>query len=245
MYRFLAVCCASWSLFSGTHVYADNWELADGQAWPGRVLWTDGRNVAAQLTRPATRTAQQIPRLQSLTRYDGKLVFCSGLDRVIMEQNVLGEQVLNQTAFIARQVRTDTNGDLYASGLETPLAGNPLPDGFIYKKNRTTGALDPVLTFSQGDVQRDWWGAFEVHQGQIYLATLNSPAKIYRVESNIPRLVVTVPFSVKAFRLTSESEIWATDGAGNILLVDDLQHPELYKVKVRGVPAFVDFQRAR
>ena len=141
---------------SGGLMGAEEFILADGGAWPGRILRGDERGERVVAVRDGRLEEGLVPRVRSVTTLaDGRIVFCSGLDRSLIELLPRGERVLQHGGYLARQVRTDRNGTLYWSGLETPLGGNPLPDGFIYKLD-ARGVTHTVMTFSQGDVGRDW-----------------------------------------------------------------------------------------
>ncbi len=227
---------------------ADDFLLADGKAWPGRLLQT--RGSAPDLTPVFERNLQQdqgtIPKIRSITKLqDGRVVFCSGLDRRILELVPNGERVLHHGGYIARQVRTDSNGDLYWSGLETPIDGNPLPDGFIYKFDVITGQFQTLMTFSQNDLQKDWWGAFDVRQGRIYVATLKQPSSIYEIIDSIPRKIATLPISVTAFRFDQDKSLLVADGHGKLVRFPDLSTPEVRQTELESPIPFADFVRAR
>ncbi|MBX7165107.1 MAG: hypothetical protein K1X74_02040 [Pirellulales bacterium] len=246
----LRACVWAWMvsgcLFAGTAKAAE-WYLADGQAWPGRILLQRDARQDFWYTRPLSQDDQTIPRVRSVcTTSTGQVVFCSGLDRRIMIADPRGERTLHHGGYLARQVRCDAADTIYWSGLETPQDASPLPDGFIYAYSQVTREARTLATFSQADVGRDWWGAFDIHQGRIYVATLNGPARLYELpESGIPRLVATLPIPVHAFRFGEDGALWACDGQGGLFRFSDLQRPEQIETVLRGGVPFVDFAPVR
>lgn len=225
-------------------VSADQYWLADGSSWPGSIFSVQDTTQLTHWQRALRPDDRVVPRVQSLTFLrDGSLVFCSGLDRSLFRLGSNGEQELHFGGGLVRQVRTDTSGDLYWSGLETPLDGNPLPDGFIYRKRTDSESIEVLMSFSQELVGRDWWGAFDVRDGQVYVSTLSSPSKIYIIENSIPRWIATLPLSAKSFRLESPTSIVATDGTGKLYRFSDLQNTDNYELVSESPFRFVDFAK--
>jgi len=221
---------------------ADDYLLADGPAWPGRVLATNGREPSLLFERSRHLPNDLVPRVRSLTTLrDGRLVFCSGVDRTIMEWTPRGERVLHHGGYLARQVRTDGAGDLYWSSLETPQDGNPLPDGFITKMELATGEVRRLMTFSQNDVNRDWWGTFDVHDGRIFVASLHQPSGIYELDNSIPRRIAALPISAVAIRFSEAGRLLACDGQGKLYHFDNLHSPQEYQILLDNAGAFTDF----
>ncbi len=216
--------------------------LADGQSWPGRILQARSTDVSAFFERSLTQPDGRIPKIRSITQLrDGRTVFCSGLDRSIMELTPGGERILHHGGYLARQVRTDSNGDLYWSGLETPIDGNPLPDGFIYKLDAATGQVHTLMTFSQGNLANDWWGAFDVRQGRVFVATLKQPSSIYEIIESMPRKLTTLPIGITAFRFQPDGSLLASDGRGKLIRFRDLSHPDTNELLLDSPVPFVDF----
>jgi hypothetical protein len=225
---------------------ADGFLVADGSAWPGRILTVAPSASNLHWQRPNPTSDRTVPRVQSLTTLsDGRLVFCSGLDRSVMALGPSGEFELHHGGGLVRQVRTDSNGDLYWSGLETPRDGNPLPDGFIYRKIRGTGETQTVCTFSQSDTHHDWWGAFDVRQGHLFVMTHRQPSKIYVLENSIPVLRWTLPIAATAFRLESDRSLLASDGNGKLYRFPDLSNTSSFDVLLDQPARFVDFVAER
>ncbi len=242
MYRFLGL-SALFFVCVGSSAEAQNFLVVDQDAFPGKLISIQGSNTSIFWQRGAVND-RLVPKIQSLTSLsDGSIAFVSGLDRSIVHLGPGGEREFHQGGYLARQVRTDDHGDLYWSGLETPQDNNPLPDGFIYRHRASDGQVETLLTFSQSNVDHDWWGAFDVRGGQVYVATAKSPAKIYRVESSIPRLIATVPFPVSSFRFETDDSILAADGHGRIYRIADLQQPQNFEVVVDRTFPIVDFLR--
>ena len=228
--------------FNASAVQADEFYLADGQGWPGRILRTQGTNVEPLLVRPAQLPDDGVPRVQSLTTLaDGRVIFCSGLDRALFELAPRGERRFHHGGYLARQVRTAADGTLYWSGLETPLGNNPLPDGFIYACNPATGVISDTRTFSQGDVGNDWWGAFDVRDGRIIVGTLRDRTTLYDVTASPVTRVATLPIALTAFRFAPDGSLYGCDGRGKLYRFADLAHPEQYETVLQLPTPFVDF----
>jgi hypothetical protein len=224
---------------------ADEFYLADGRSWPGAILAANERGERVIAARDSRLPQELVPRVQSLTMLaDGRIVFCSGLDRSLIELLPRGERVLQQGGYLARQVRTDRDGTLYWSGLETPINNNPLPDGFIYKLD-AAGNSQTVLTFSQGDVGRDWWGAFDVVEGRVFVGTLRNRTAIYDVSVSPVQHVCTLPIAATAFRFARDGSIYACDGRGNLYRFGDRTNTERYETVLSSRTPFVDFAFAR
>lgn len=241
---FLCFTAAPFSTLTPAAV-GEEFVLADGRAWPGRIFTANGRAESVLNVRPGGLPQELIPRVQSLTTLpDGRIIFCSGLDRSLVELLPRGERVFQQGGYLARQVRTDRDGTLYWSGLETPINGNPLPDGFIYKLN-ARGQAETVMTFSQGDVGRDWWGSFDVVEGRVFVGTNRGRTSIYDVSVSPVQPVCTLPIAATAFRFGRDDSIYACDGSGNLYRFSDRANTDRYETVLRGVTPFVDFDFAR
>lgn len=225
---------------------ASEYFLADGNSWPGRLILSQGRTDNTLHQRPRALTDSDVPRLQSVTTLPGgRTVFCSGLDRSVFELAGRGETRLHYGGPLVRQVRTDTDGSLYWSGLETPLDNNPLPDGFIYVWDPARREPRALLTFSQGDLGHDWWGAFDVRDGRIYAGTLRNRTTIYDVSASPVHRVTTLPISATAFRFAADGSLFFCDGRGTLYRIADLNHPEEYEIVLRSPTPFVDFSFTR
>jgi len=225
-----------------TAAAADQWLLADGKAWPGQLLRAHDDRIDVAFARGNSTSDQVVPRIQSITKLaDGRVVFCSGLDRKLFELTPTGERELREGGYLVRQVRTDTDGTLYWSGLETPRDNNPLPDGFIYSWNPKTGEAKTVMTFSQGDVGHDWWGAFDVRDGRIFVGTITGPTRIFDVTASPVKPIATLPISATAFRFSADGSLLACDGQGKLYRFSDLAQPDKYEVVLTSATPFVDF----
>lgn len=202
-----------------TRLWAQDFLVVDQSLQPGALLSLRGQNTT-QYWRRGMTTDRLVPKICSFAQLsDGSIAFCSGLDRSIMLLRNTGESELHHSGYLARQVRADSNGDLYWSGLETPQNNNPLPDGFIYRRRASSGQVETLLTFSQELVGKDWWGAFDVRDGNVYVATLRAPASIYRLENSIPVHLATVNCGISSMRVESDMSVLISDGEGRIFRV--------------------------
>lgn len=218
------------------------WFLADGQAWPGKIAIERSGRLEDAHVRPEALTDDDVPRVQSVDiSPSGALYFCSGLDRSVFELLAGGESRVHRGGGLVRQVRTDADGTLYWSGLETPIDRNPLPDGFIYRWDAARRGPETVLTFSQGDVGNDWWGAFAVREGRIYIGTLRGRTRIYDVTESPVRLVCELPFSAPAFRFGDDNALYACDGAGKLYRFPNRDNMNEHEVVLETTLPFVDF----
>jgi hypothetical protein len=225
---------------------AEDFLLADGASWPGKLLTHRDGRTQATWTRPDRLPSDAVPRVQSVTTLpSGQVIFCSGLDRSLFEAAPAGEREFHHGGYLARQVRADTDGTLYWSGLETPGDGNPLPDGFIYAWDAASHSPRAVLTFSQEGVGHDWWGAFAVRGGRVYVGTLRDRTRIYELIDSVPRHVTTLPFSATAFRFAADGSLYACDGRGTLYRFPELRDPEQREVVLRLPTSFVDFDFER
>lgn len=220
--------------------------LADGKSWPGKIMSLDhGQSLATRHLRGLQLGDGVVPRVQSLTVLpSGQVVFCSGLDRMVYELSGAGERQLHHGGYLARQVRNDVDGTIYWSGLETPLNDNPLPDGFIYSMNPATGEFRTVMTFSQGDMGHDWWGAFDVREGRLFAGTFRSPSRIYDVSASPVQLISTLPIGATAFRFMQDGSLWACDGHGKLYRFADPRNAQQFELLLDTRTEFVDFAPA-
>lgn len=220
---------------------ADTYYLADGQAWPGRLLAWHDETAAPFFVRSEALPAEDQPKLRSVTALpDGGWAYCSGVDRSIYVLHD-GEERLHYGGWLVRQVRLGGDGRLYWSGLETPLDNNPLPDGFICSLDLATREVRTELTFSQLDVNRDWWGAFDIHDGQVIVGTLHEATSLYNVSVSPPQLLATLPLGAKSFRFAADGSLWACDGQGRLLRFVDLRRPEQGELVLQSDVPFTDF----
>lgn len=221
---------------------ADDFILADGAAWPGRIVQTHGVDQRFTHVRPLRLADEAVPRVQSLTMLPGgRVIFCSGLDRAIYEQSPRGEQRFRHGGYLARQVRAGADGKLYWSGLETPLDSNPLPDGFISACDPVKGEVTQSWTFSQGDVGRDWWGAFDVFEGRLYVGTSRDRTSIYDVTTSPVQRITTLPIAATAFRFGPDGKLHACDGRGKLYRYADLTDTSRGELVFETASPFVDF----
>lgn len=242
--RFHGLILGTFSLLLASSAMAarGEWFLAEGKPWPGKIAVEHAGRVETVHVRPEAQLDDDVPRVQSVDALaGGALFFCSGLDRSVFEFVSGGESRVHRGGGLIRQVRTDNDGTLYWSGLETPIDRNPLPDGFIYRWDAARRGPETVLTFSQGDVGKDWWGAFAVRDGRIYVGTLRDRTRIYDVSESPVRQVCELPFSAPAFRFGADGALYACDGAGKLYRFPNRDNMNEHEVVLETVVPFVDF----
>lgn len=224
---------------------ADDYLLAEG-SWPGRIWSSRAGELATLYTRPTHPADDLVTKVQSVTRLpSGEIAFASGLDRTVLGFSSAGERRLHHGGGLVRQVRADGDGRIYWSGLETPRENEPLPDGFIYRLDPATGDAAAILTFSQIDVGKDWWGAFDVYRDKIYVGTSRGKTSLYNVSVSPVERVCELPFAVSAFRFQEGGGLLACDGKGRLFRFGDLSHPESFETILETSTPFVDFDAVR
>jgi hypothetical protein len=164
--------------------------LASSHAWPG-AIWRSELGLPERdfYERPSTPLASApggVPRIAHVAvTADGKQFYCSGLDGYIL-QNLGGHDVV--VCKFDGQIRDVAigreNHTLYFSVVSTPQGGAPLADGKIYRFDRYTGRPVEIARVNQKQVGENWWGTFAIHDGLIYLATLEDSSRVFKLDGN-------------------------------------------------------------
>jgi hypothetical protein len=232
------------SLFCQTVSAQDRFLVADHRENPGRVILAETGSVVPWLERHLAGSSDVfVSKVRSLSLLrDGRLVYVSGVDRSIMVYDRVAERQLRYGGGQVRQVRVADDGHLYMSTLETPIDGNPLPDGLISRVDSNTGESTPLLTFSQEVVGREFWGAFDVHRDKIYAGTLSDRTRIYDVTRAAPvELIAELPFNAPSFRFSRDGVLYACDGRGKVYRFPDLRDTNRSEVVLDIAEPFTDF----
>lgn len=244
--RLVALCLSLLAFSICGSAKATDWWISTGSADPGKILLVKDGKELDYYTHRKPPHADMVSKVYTLSRdAEGKLLFASGLDRFLLEASRAKASLVKDGGYTLRRVRRGKDDEIFWSGLETPRDDQPLPDGFIYSMNRKTGTSKTVMTFSQGDVSKDWWGAFDVHDDKIYAATLNSPSKVYDITKISPTtLVATLPIRVLSIRFSKDGVLHACDGEGKLYRFPDLTAPEKFEVLYESKTKFTDFEFA-
>jgi hypothetical protein len=167
---------------------AEDFFLAEAGTNTGK-LWRSEAGAPEQLYHNrAARANPAYPHAimklnQTAIGADGAVYYCSGLDGCLMHL-LDGRHEIMLFEF-AGQIRdlatTGESHTVYFSVVPTPQNDEPLADGKIYRRDLWEGAAEEVAVVRQTDVGGNWWGTFAIADGVVYLATLHSPSRIYKV----------------------------------------------------------------
>jgi hypothetical protein len=204
----IVMCCAAACAAYSEIAAAADLYLAEANAFPGRLLVSeDGgaeRVVHRRQPRPDRAYPSAVMKLQQVAvGPDNMLYYCSGLDGSLM--HLLNRRHEIQSFEFPGQMRdlacTGEEHTVYFSVVPTPQNGEPLADGKIYRRDFWEGSATEVATVRQADVGGNWWGTFTVHDGVIYLATLEGRSRLFKLNGDGPQQV----FADCAFRITGLS----------------------------------------
>ena len=223
------------SIFSfASSLQAEDLFLTDGSEMPGKLwLSTNGNPMSpvhARQGRPDRAYPNAIMKLQQVAvTPDNKVFFCSGLDGSMM--HLLDGRHEIQSFEFEGQVRdlacTGENDTVYFSVVPTPQNGAPLADGTIYRRNFGEGQPTVVATVRQADVGGNWWGTFTIRNGEIFIATLESSSRIFRVAGDN----VTPAFETRGVKLSgltagADGAFYYTTGEGKVFKTTDFSMAE-------------------
>ncbi len=162
---------------------------------PPASFWSDvverGWHRAAHRASPRPQANPAFPRAimklgQIAVAPEGKVYFASGLDGSIMHllDNRHEIQVMEFDGQIRDLACSSEEHTIYFSVVPTPQNGEPLADGKIYRRDLWAGRPTEVATVRQADVGGNWWGTFTIRAGVVYLATLDGPSRLYKLNGN-------------------------------------------------------------
>lgn len=218
------------SLSAGS-AYAEDLFLADGQTFPGKLWLSEGgtaeRAVLHREARPNPAYPNAVMRLsQVAVGSDGKVFYVSGLDGCLMQ--LLDGRHEIQSIEVAGQIRdlacTGEERVVYYSVVPTPQNGEPLADGAVYRRDLGEGAPTLVATIRQADVGGNWWGTFAIRNGEIVLATLDEPARLYKwTGSGVVRVFPNNRTAVKGLVAGGDGQFWIANGTGTVLRTRDFE----------------------
>lgn len=221
-------------LATGTPVRADDLYLSAGSDLPGKVYLSEGGTAERLIhTRPA-RPDRAYPNAimkvaQTAVGADGKTWFCSGLDGSVM-QLLEGRHEIQVFEF-SGQIRdlacTGEAQTVYFSVVPTPQNGEPLADGAIYRRDLGEGRPTLVATIRQADVGGNWWGTFTIHEGTIYLATLEETSRIFTVSETGVTQVGEVPTTrIRGLAIAGDGTALCVTGTGEVSALRNFSTPE-------------------
>jgi hypothetical protein len=142
----------------------------------------------------------------------------------------------------AGQVRDiDCGGEphtVYFSVVPTPQNGEPLADGKLYRRDLWAGQPSEVATVSQSQIGGNWWGTFAIQGGVTYLATLESPSRIFKLTSGgVERVFPENSHRIQGLSAGDDGAYYFCDGTDHVYRTTDFQNVE---VAFRGARNFTD-----
>jgi hypothetical protein len=213
---------------------ADTFILADGRAFPGQI-W-QSQNGAAERSifrfdakaNPAyPRAAMKIAKVAADPA--GKIYFASGLDGYVMHL-LDGKNEVVSFEFGGQVRDLDCGGEdhtVYFSVVPTPQNSEPLADGKIYRRDLWAGGPSEAATVPQSQVGGNWWGTFAIQNGTTYIATLDSPSRLFKLTSAEPEAAFPANrFKIQGLTSTPDGRFIFTDGAGNVYRTADFENVE-------------------
>jgi hypothetical protein len=205
--------------------------LSDNRAFPGQ-LWTS-RGVAPERSlfrREATpnpafpRAAMKIGPVS--LGPDGKIYFASGLDGYVMHL-LDGRNEVVSFEFDGQIRDIDCGGEphtVYFSVVPTPQNGAPLADGTIYRRDLWAGQPSEVATVRQSQIAGNWWGTFAVSRGDFYIATFETPSRIFKLSTTGPeRLFPENTFRIQALAVGNDGAFYFADGTDHVYRTTDFK----------------------
>lgn len=219
-------------LGSARTVTATELFLAESGALPGK-LWRSSESTGVGVVhrrgaRPDAAFPHAIMQLnQNAVGAEGVHYYCSGLDGCLMHLlNGRNEIMLFEYPGQIRDIATTgEEHTVYFSIVPTPQNGEPLADGQILRRDMWEGQPSLLATVRQADIGYNWWGTFALQDDVIYLATLDSPSKLFRmVPGEAPQPVFTENAHViRGLTADPEGGFFFTTTSGEAYHTDDFQ----------------------
>jgi hypothetical protein len=227
---FLLAAC---TLVSSTAVAGDLL-LTDGREFPGQ-LWHSRNGAAAQRVHRREATANRAyPNAATKLGHvavgpDHKVYFVSGLDGYVLHLLDGVNEILSFE--FPGQVRDVDSGNeehtVYFSVVPTPQNGAALADGKIYRRDLWAGQPTEVATVHQAQIGGNWWGHFAIQDGTTYLATFESPSRLFKLTSAGPEQVFPANrFKIEGFTAEPGGAFLFTDGTGKVYRTRDFDQVE-------------------
>jgi hypothetical protein len=213
---------------------AGNLLLSDGRAFPGE-LWRSrsGARVERIHRRDATANPAYPQAAMKLGQVavgpDQKIYFASGLDGYVIHLLDGVNEVLSFE--FPGQIRDlDCGGEehtVYFSVVPTPQNGAPLADGKIYRRDLWAGQPSEVATVRQADVGGNWWGAFAIQDGTVYVATLENPSRIFKLTTaGAEQVFPANRFKIQGLAAAPDGKFLFTDGTNKVYRTADFDTVE-------------------
>jgi hypothetical protein len=230
MLRFALLCL----VLTPSFVAAEDLWLATATEYPGRLRLSEGstvpRVIFSRSDRPNPAYPDAIMKVgQIAVSVDQQVYYCSGLDGSLMHL-MDGRHEIQPFTFPG-QIRdlgcTSEPHTIYFSVVPTPRDGQPLADGVIYRRDFWEGTPNVVATIRQSDVGNNWWGTFTIKDSEIFLATLDSPSKLFRwAAGSIQPVYVHNSHQITGMTTGPGGEFIFTDGTGVVRRTYDFTNYE-------------------
>lgn len=214
--------------------FAGDLLLTDGRAFPGE-LWQSRSGAREQrIYRREAAANPAYPQAamklgQVAVGPDQKIYFASGLDGYVLHLLDGVNEVLSFE--FPGQIRDLDSGNeehtVYFSVVPTPQNGAPLADGKIYRRDMWAGQPNEIATIRQADVGGNWWGTFAIHDGTVYIATLENPSRIYKLTTAGPEQVFPANrFKIQGLAAAPDGKFLFTDGTNTVYRTADFDTVE-------------------
>ena len=203
--------------------------LTDGRAFPGQLWESQSGAPARPIHRREATADPAYPRAAMKIAHatvgpDGKIYFVSGLDGYVIHLLDGRNEVLSFE--FPGQIRDVDSGNeehtVYFSVVPTPQNGEPLADGKIYRRDLWAGHPSEAATVRQSEIGGGWWGTFAIQDGTAYIATFESPSRLFKLTSAGPEPVFTANrFKIHGLTADDEGSFLVTDGTGTVYRTRD------------------------
>jgi hypothetical protein len=168
----------------------DYW-LVDQSAFPGKIWRAVGNSEEQLVHQRHAKANAAFPRAimkvaQVAAGPEGAFYFCSGLDGCVLGLLDGRHEVLS-FEFDGQIRDLSTGGEphvVYFSVVPTPQDSQPPANGKIYRRDIWQGEPTEIATIRQADVGGNWWGTFCVREGEVFLATLESASRLFRLRGD-------------------------------------------------------------
>lgn len=220
----IAIC-----VLTNTPSLADEWILTDARAFPGQLWSSQSGAPVRSIHRREAIANRAYPQAtmkiaHAIVGPDGKLYFVSGLDGYVIQLLDGRNEVLSFE--FPGQIRDLDSGNeehtVYFSVVPTPQNGEPLADGKIYRRDLWAGQPTETATIRQADIGGNWWGTFTIQDGTTYIATFESPSRIFKLTTAGPEPVFTSNwFRIHGLTATNDGSFLFTDGTNKVYRTRD------------------------
>jgi hypothetical protein len=229
--QFLVVSVCGWA---ATCAAASDFVLTDNRAFPGQLWQSSAGGPERSIFRfqaggnPAyPGAAMKIAQVAAAP--DGKIYFASGLDGYVL--HLLNDRQEVVSFEVPGQIRDlDCGGEehvVYFSVVPTPQNGAALADGKIYRRDLWAGQPSEVATVRQADIGGNWWGTFAIHDGTTYLATFETPSRIFKLTTaGAERVFASNRAKIHGLATDEQGNFYFVDGTDSVYRTRDFDTVE-------------------